>query len=366
MFGIIITVTYSILLIYVFWRAATVPMFARHLSRKISLGSLFVLWLIFVLGRYFEHGATVKATLIFEMIGMILLGSIFIISTLLLIVDLFTVFGAIFKNLVPILRSSAIVIGIFLSCVALLQGLRSPVVTSYDVALLGLPDDLNGKILVALSDAHIGSILGNEWFSERVLEIAELKPDILAFVGDMFEGHGAILQDVTALRELSVPLGKWFVDGNHDTYGRNKVADEIWEKAGFRRLDNQSTELAPGLILAGVKDLTNLKHQGINENPLDMVLTQRKAGATILLSHTPWYADFAAQAGVQLMISGHTHDGQIWPFSYLVKTIYPLLSGRYNIGGMTVIVSRGVGTWGPRMRLWNRGEILKITLHPLK
>ena len=73
-------------------------------------------------------------------------------------------------------------------------------------------------------------------------------------------------------------------------------------------------------------------------------------------------APTAASNGVGLMLCGHTHNGQIWPFNYLVKMRFPLLTGRYDVNGMTVIVSRGAGTWGPRMRLWQPGEILRITL----
>jgi predicted MPP superfamily phosphohydrolase len=62
------------------------------------------------------------------------------------------------------------------------------------------------------------------------------------------------------------------------------------------------------------------------------------------------------------MLCGHTHGGQIWPFGYLTRLTYPLLAGRYEVGGMPVIVSRGAGTWGPRMRLWRPGEILRVTL----
>lgn len=62
------------------------------------------------------------------------------------------------------------------------------------------------------------------------------------------------------------------------------------------------------------------------------------------------------------MLSGHTHGGQIWPFDFLVRSRYPLLEGRYDIDEMQVIVSRGAGTWGPRMRLWHPGEILCVTL----
>ncbi len=66
------------------------------------------------------------------------------------------------------------------------------------------------------------------------------------------------------------------------------------------------------------------------------------------------------------MLCGHTHGGQIWPFRYLVKFSYPLLEGRYDVDGMTVIVTRGAGTWGPRMRLWKPGEIIRVTLRAKK
>ncbi len=80
------------------------------------------------------------------------------------------------------------------------------------------------------------------------------------------------------------------------------------------------------------------------------------------MSHAP-DIDRAADSGVGLMLSGHTHGGQIWPFDYLVKRRYPLIEGKHGVSGMTVIVCRGTGTWGPRMRLWSPGEILHITLH---
>lgn len=62
------------------------------------------------------------------------------------------------------------------------------------------------------------------------------------------------------------------------------------------------------------------------------------------------------------MLCGHTHNGQIWPFTYLVRTRYPLVAGRYQVDGLPVIVCRGAGTWGPRMRLWQPSEIVRIRL----
>ena len=80
------------------------------------------------------------------------------------------------------------------------------------------------------------------------------------------------------------------------------------------------------------------------------------------MSHKPWQVGMAAGSGVDLMLAGHTHGGQIWPFGYLVKLFFPQLVGRYQVDGMTLLVGRGTGTWGPRMRLWSRGEILRVRL----
>jgi predicted MPP superfamily phosphohydrolase len=118
-----------------------------------------------------------------------------------------------------------------------------------------------------------------------------------------------------------------------------------------------------GLVISGVDDVA-FRGRKAHAAALAKVLRERPAGPTILLSHTPLLAEDAERAGVKLMLSGHTHEGQIWPFNYLVRMAFRLLSGSYNLGGMIAIVCRGTGTWGPRMRLWKRSELLRITLLP--
>ena len=82
----------------------------------------------------------------------------------------------------------------------------------------------------------------------------------------------------------------------------------------------------------------------------------------MLLAHDPSTFKRASRSGIDLQISGHTHGGQIWPFGWVVRLVYPWLAGRYQVGEMTLMVSRGTGTWGPRMRLFHRSDILKLTL----
>ena len=365
MFGTVLTVAYTGLLAYVLWRATSIPWFSRRSSRKwfTVLGA--GLWVTFVLGRFIGHDGTGPLAAMLELVGMTLLGAVFLTSVALFVVDLGTAFGRVLSRWAPTLRGWAIVTGVCLSVLAIIQGHRAPAVSSYEVSLPGLPASLDGRVVVAFSDAHIGSQLGEQWFAERLTQIQALQPDLVVFLGDMFEGHGQSPQDIPALHRLTAPLGKWCVNGNHESHAHGEVGStegSPLDRAGFRRLADEWTELAPGLVLAGVNDLTNHERHALDGDPMARALANRPPGATVLLSHTPWQAERAARAGVGLMLSGHTHGGQIWPFGYLVQTVYPLLAGRYEIEGMTMLVSRGTGTWGPRMRLWHRGEIVKVTL----
>ena len=211
---------------------------------------------------------------------------------------------------------------------------------------------------------HLGLLLGKQWLEARIDQVQAQHPDLVVLLGDIFEGHGKPQGELLAvLHRLSTPLGVWAVLGNHEFHGSHNNDTPLIYYDGIRVLNNSWAELRPGLVLAGVDDLTaNHRSAKSGHDPISKALEGRPPGATVLLSHTPWQADKAANAGAG-HVSGHTHGGQIWPFGYLVQRIYPLLEGRYEVDGMTVIVCRGTGTWGPRMRLWRPGEIIRVTLH---
>jgi predicted MPP superfamily phosphohydrolase len=152
------------------------------------------------------------------------------------------------------------------------------------------------------------------------------------------------------------------VTGNHEHFGDSSSAIKLTQQAGIQWLRDRRVELRPGLTLAGVDDLTTRWRRGRAENDFVKVLAGAPAGATIVLSHSPLQVKQAAAAGADMMLSGHTHGGQIWPFGLIEKYFYPYLAGRYEIEGMTLLVSRGTGLWGPRMRLWRPGEILYLVL----
>ena len=365
MFGTVLISIVTLMHLYVFWRAVSVPFIKSRIPKKYIIGAGLILWILFFLGRvYGHHGGGIPAKIL-EFIGMNWMAGLFLIFVCLLAMDLITGFGLFLSRLASRLRGLALVIGIGLSVIASVQGLRPPVVENYDVSLSELPDEMDKIVIIALSDLHLGSMLGPRWLQARIAQVTKQKPDLVVLLGDIFEGHGEGGDEIlTVMNRLSAPLGVWAVYGNHEFHGRHNRSEAPIKKAKFKVLRNGWTELGPGLILAGVDDLTTIKRRtGQGSNYISKTLAGRPPGATILLSHTPWEAEKAAKAGVVLMFCGHTHGRQIWPFDYLVKRRYPLLEGRYEVSGMTVIVSRGTGTWGPRMRLWSPGEILRVTLH---
>ena len=362
-FGFIVTSAMTLMQIYVFWRAASVPLLKRHVPRKVLIGVGLGLWAGFFFGRILGHDSTGVVARTLELFGMTWMAVLFLLFVSLLAMDLLTGFGFLLPRVAPPLRGVALVAGGLLSGIALVQGLRPPVVQNYDVSLSGLPDEMNDTVLVAVSDLHLGSLLGERWLEARVTQIQAEQPDIVVLLGDLFEGHGQPRGELLpVLRRLSAPLGVWVVPGNHEFYGGDNTSTSLIKEAGFQLLRNYWAEVRPGLVLGGVDDLTASRRSGQGGDHISTALAGRPPGATILLSHTPWQADKAAEAGVGLMLSGHTHGGQVWPFGYLVKRIYPLFEGQYEVEGMTVIVCRGTGTWGPRMRLWRPGEILRVKL----
>ena len=220
----------------------------------------------------------------------------------------------------------------------------------------------------------LNMLLQMEWPEARIYEADDgvigivqamnCKPDLIFILGDFLEGHGTQETDLLQiLQRLSAPFGVWAVPGNHDSYGRDNKSLELLKKSGARVLRNQLIQIKFGFNLIGIDHGRRGNRQsGKNSNFIEKTLGNLPKGTTIFLSHKPQAVLEVDRAGVGLMLSGHTHGGQIWPFDYLVQRRFPYLEGLYEFENMSLIVSRGAGTWGPRMRLWQPGEILHITL----
>jgi predicted MPP superfamily phosphohydrolase len=248
------------------------------------------------------------------------------------------------------------------------EGLRSVAVQRVVVSLPKLPPALSGYTIVQLTDVHVGPTIGRAFVEEIVRKANAASPDLIVITGDLVDGSVAQLGALTEpLRGLRAPDGVFFVTGNHEYYsGADEWVAEL-ERLGIRVLRNARVGLRDadggGLDLAGVDDWTAasiLPHHG---HDLPKALAGRdEARALVLLAHQPKSVVEAAERGVDLVLSGHTHGGQLFPFNYLVKLQQPFVAGLHRHEGTHIYVSRGTGYWGPPMRLGAPAEITRIEL----
>ena len=314
MFGLLLLIVVTVIQIYVFWRISSVPFIKAHLSRASLILIGVIIWAFFSLGRVVGHEGAGMLALGLELVGMTWLGILCLIFACVLVTDLLTGFGFLLPRIAPRLRGAALLAGILLSAIALVQGFRPPVVKTYDIYLPSLPAELDGMKLVAIGDTHLGSILGKNWMEVLIARVREENPDVVLLLGDILEGHGNNPEEmIPVLRSLSAPLGVWAVPGNHESYGRVDVTRRILEGSGFNMLLNSHVELRPGLVLAGIEYRGRRNRDRKKDERILQALKGKPNGAIILLSHEPSEAEFAARAGVDLMLCGHTHGGQIWP-----------------------------------------------------
>lgn len=349
--------------LYAGFRVLATPPVGAVLPRLAFWALWTLLWASFMLARLLSSLKLDWLSHALEWVGAMWMGVLLLMVLCLLVADLGSGFGAFGARFALAARRGALAASALLSVIAVVQALHPPVVRSYEVRAPGLPAARDGLVLVEISDLHLGVLVSEGWLDRIVAQVQSLKPDLVVVGGDLVEGHGEDGERfLPALRRLSAPLGVWGVTGNHEFYAGLPWSERFFQDAGITLLRDRRVEVAPGVVLAGVDDLTARRQFSRQPPDLAAVIGPRDAGGIVLLSHSPWKADEAAAAGASLMLSGHTHNGQIWPFGYFVQLVYPLLGGRYEVGGAAVIVCRGTGVWGPRMRLWRPSEIVKVTL----
>ncbi len=250
-------------------------------------------------------------------------------------------------------------------------GLRSAVgdvaVREVPVALRRFPPELAGYRLVQLSDLHIGPTLGKEWVERLVERVNALEPHAVVITGDLVDGSVARLREhVAPLGGIVARDGVFFVTGNHEYYaGADAWLAEL-ERLGIVPLRNERVTLGDGeasFDLAGVDDWQAF---GAGHGPdLERALAGRdESKELVLLAHQPRQIHEAAERGVGLQLSGHTHGGQIVPWNFFVRLQQPYIAGLQRHGDAQIYVSRGTGFWGPPMRVLAPAEITLLSLSP--
>ena len=245
---------------------------------------------------------------------------------------------------------------------------KGPTIINQDIYLKNLPDSFENFTIAQISDLHVGPTIKKPYVEKVVNQISTINPDLIAITGDMVDGSIDYLRrDLEPLSQVVAKYGTYFVTGNHEYYsGAERWLDET-DRMGFTNLVNDNKLITikdQSIALAGVNDYR--AHQIIpshRSNPQAALKGINSEKVKILLAHQPSSIFQANEAGFDLQISGHTHGGQFWPFTYPTKKANPYLSGLHNHNGTQIYVNSGTGYWGPPLRL---GVTAEITLFKLK
>lgn len=226
-----------------------------------------------------------------------------------------------------------------------------------------LPEGVQKLTIAQISDVHLGLIVRCDRLVAILEKVNKAKPDILLSTGDLVDAQ---IDHLPGLRELLQDIrpryGKFAITGNHEYYAGIGPALDFTRQSGFTMLHGQAVKAGP-IIIAGVDDRTAAQIGGGRPAPdWDVLAPLDRDRFILFLKHQP-HPDPDAIGLFDLMLSGHTHKGQIWPFTLLSRRAHPLHAGRYDVGrGSIVRTSRGSGTWGPPVRFLAPPEVTVIEL----
>jgi len=223
------------------------------------------------------------------------------------------------------------------------------------------------EIKIALvTDIHMGFIIGNHRVGKMIDRINALHPDMVLFGGDLVDHNPLpVIKDEmgTNFTRLNPPLGKFAITGNHEYIGHPEVSINYLSKFGITYLRDTLVNVDNLLLLAGRDDKDKQRFEGKPRKSLNQIMNGTHSDLpVILMDHQPVDYNSAEKTGVDLMVSGHTHKGQIWPFGYITSKVFELDWGLIQRGKTYFYVSSGYGTWGPPVRIGNRPEIVLFTL----
>ncbi len=223
------------------------------------------------------------------------------------------------------------------------------------------PDSLQ---IGLISDLHLGYIVGESHLEKIVAAVNAANPDIVCIAGDIFDGDITSLKDYSALQKLfgefNAPYGVYACLGNHDAGAGYEQMMEFLSGAGVTVLQDEAVVIDGRIVLAGRRDSSPIGGQG--EKRTELILPEyAETLPVIVMDHQPGNIRSYDQ-GVDLILCGHTHRGQMFPFNLITDAIFDVDYGYYQIpeSGVQVVVTSGAGTWGPPQRIATDNEVVMI------
>ena len=247
-----------------------------------------------------------------------------------------------------------------LTALSLYNGFATPGIKRLRLDIPGLPEGLDGIKIAQISDMHIDSGYQVVKFRDALERLAPEEPDLVVFTGDLVDpGLTCEAELERAVAGLKPRLGVFGILGNHEYYYGLDKSLGCYEHMGIKMLRNAVAETG-GLRIAGLDDI---KTAGLEREDVERALAPLKDEPfALVLSHQPLLYEEISRAGRFLVLSGHTHRGQIFPFHFFTRLAYRYFYGLYRLGGSFFYVTAGAGTWGPPMRLFAPAEVPVITL----
>lgn len=344
--GFFVFLSFVIFMYYLVFRNIYFYYFQRYnlYAFLSSLALIFLVLLFFILSHIYAN----ILTIVLKRVVNTLIGAFFIFFFVFIILEVLRYFNLTSKIYFYI----AIILGFFIVLYSVINAFDIKV---NNVEILSDKVDKEYKIAV-VSDMHVGSNSVRD-MNKAIDLINRQNVDILLIPGDFVDEDFVFKEDLSQLREIKAKV--YYSYGNHETYLKTHVENEL-SSYNITFLRNKSIEFDNNLQIIGVDDNFDKLNSSLSKVKI------QKEKYTILMNHQPTGIETANEKNIDLMLSGHTHNGQIFPFNYLVKTRYEYIKGLYNYNGTNLFVSTGTGTWGPKMRLGSNSELVIITLKPTK
>ena len=244
---------------------------------------------------------------------------------------------------------------------------KGPFIIKHDIYIKKLPDAFENFSIVQISDLHVGPTIKRPYVEDVLEKISRLNPDLIAVTGDLVDGSVKYLKsELQPLKDMIAPYGTFFVTGNHEYYsGVDQWLDET-DRLGMKNLINSNELISKAgdqIAIAGITDLRAHQIKPAHRSDPELALRSVPEDITkIVLAHQPNSIHSVHETGADLQLSGHTHGGQFWPFTYPVKMTHPYIAGLHDHQGTQIYVNRGTGYWGPPLRIGVPAEITLIRL----
>lgn len=370
-FTIVLTV-YSLANIYIFFKGYNAVPLLQNNRLAYSI-AFFLLSVVFIAAKILESRHSSVISDILNIIGGFWLAYMlygFIIFLFSDIVHLgLKIPGIINSNNIMHYRKWSFFITLGISTILIFGGFINaviPVVKKYNITINKKVEGIKKLRIAAVSDIHLGSIIRKRSLIKLSNIIQEMNPDVVLLLGDIIDGEiGPVLRD-DLLQYFTFPRDKnklFAITGNHEFIGGGGRTIPYIESKGIRVLKDEIITLEGGIQLIGRTDKDSYRFYGKERLQLSELMKQvDTTRPIILLDHQPFHLDETAKFGIDLQLSGHTHNGQMWPLNYLTEKIYELSYGYLKKGNSQFIVSSGYGLWGPRVRSGSRSEVLLITI----